>query len=129
MVLLDSFARKCGGALLDQVSQLGEGVVHVGGHRPGCLGDQPGYVPGSAAWSGAAGPGGRQLGEASREHSCRVVGVVEPTGLDRSCEELFWLVTVGFGAAEPGDKRPERLAPDDRPGLLGGQAATGGCVG
>jgi hypothetical protein len=54
--------------------------VHVGGHRPSGLGDQPGDVAGSAAAPGATGPRSGQFGEPSGEHRGGVFGVIEPTG-------------------------------------------------
>jgi hypothetical protein len=82
--LVDSLTVKDSGSLLDQLPQFNEGAVHVGGHRPGGVGDQPGDVTGATARPGAAGAGGGELGEPGGEHRRRVLGVIDHTGPHRS---------------------------------------------
>lgn len=98
------------GSLLDRLPQFGEGLAHVGGHRPGGLGDEPGDVAGGRGSAAAHGACVGEPCDAAADQSGDVVGVVESSGTDDGGEHGLRAVPVRLDTADLGDERPVGVA-------------------
>ena len=98
----------------DEVTALGQGLLHVGGHRTGGFGNQPGDEtrrPSCASRSGGSGGGVRQ---AVVDDGGDVVGIDNPASLDEAWQEGLNVVVVGFSPAQFRGQRAESTGVDDR---------------